>query len=55
MEIIKKLQTFDGVTTYPYGTPAVGVCESKIMVMRDFFVEKFVDCSFHGETILKQR
>ena len=27
----KRLQTFDGVTTYPYGTNAFKVCESKIM------------------------
>ena len=25
----KRLQTFDGVTTYPYGTNAFKVCEKK--------------------------
>ena len=25
----KRLQTFNRVTTYPYGTPAVKVCESE--------------------------
>ena len=27
----KKLQTFDGITTYPYGTNAFKVCESEIL------------------------
>ena len=27
----KRLQTFDGVTTYPYGTNAFKVCESEMM------------------------
>ena len=39
----KRLQTSDRVTTFPYGTPAVKVCESEIMVVRDLFVEKYVD------------
>ena len=46
---------FDGVTTYLYRTPAAEVCESEMMVMRYFLVETFVDCSFHGETILQQK
>ena len=42
----KRLQTFDRVTTYPYGTPAVKVCENEKMVVRDLFVKKnYVDCS----------
>ena len=28
----KRLQTFDGITTYLYGTNAFNVCESEIMV-----------------------
>ena len=28
----KRLQTFDGITTYPYGTNAFKVCESEMMV-----------------------
>ena len=36
----KRIQTFDGVTTYPYGTNVFKVCENemllkKIKVMRD--------------------
>ena len=50
----KRLQTFDRVTTYPYGTPAVKVCESEMMVVRDLFVEKYVDCLFYGEIVLKR-
>ena len=30
----KKLQTFDGVTIYPYRTNAFKVCESKMMVKK---------------------
>ena len=50
----KRLQTFNRVTTYPYGTPAVKVCENEMMLMRDFFVKKYVDCPFYGEIVLKQ-
>ena len=28
----KRLKTFDGVTTYPYGTNAFKACESEMMV-----------------------
>ena len=27
----KRLQTYDKVTTYPYGTPAIKVCESEML------------------------
>ena len=50
----KRLQTFDRVTTYPYGAPAVKVCESEMMVVKDLFVEKCVDCQFYGEIVLKR-
>ena len=50
----KRLQTFNRVTTYPYGTPAVKVCESEMMVVRDLLVKKYVDCPFYGEIVLKQ-
>ena len=36
----KRLQTFNRVTTYPYGTPAVKVCEREMVVVKDFFVKK---------------
>ena len=35
----KRLQTFEKIEIYPYGTPAVKECESKIMVVRDLFVK----------------
>ena len=28
----KRLQTFDGLTTYPYGTNAFKVCESEMLI-----------------------
>ena len=37
----KRLQTFNKVTTYPYGTNAFKVSQSKMMVVRDLFVKKY--------------
>ena len=39
----KRLQTFDRVTTYPYGTNAFKVCESEMMIVRDLFVKSYTD------------
>ena len=50
----KRLQTFNRVATYPYRTNAFKVCESEVMVVRDLFVKKYVDCPFYGEIVLKQ-
>ena len=36
----KRLQTFDRITTYPYGTNVFKGCESEMMVVKDLFVEK---------------
>ena len=44
----KRLQTFDGIETYPYGTNVFKVCESKMKVVRDLFVK------IYGEIVLKQ-
>ena len=41
-----RLQTFDKITTYPYGTNTIKLCESKMMIERDCFVEKYADCLF---------
>ena len=49
----KRLQTIDGIKTFPYGTNAFKVCESEMMVVRDLFVEKYVDCLFYGEIVSK--
>ena len=35
----KRLQTFDGIETYPYGANAFKVCKSEMMVVRDLFVK----------------
>ena len=32
----KRLQTFDKITTYPYGTNAFKVCKSEMMVMKKY-------------------
>ena len=50
----KRLQTFNMVTTYPYGTNAFKVDESEMMTVRGLFVENFEDFPFHGEIVLKQ-
>ena len=39
----KRLQTFDGITRYPYGTNVFKVCESEMMLFRDYFVEIYPD------------
>ena len=36
----KRLQTFDGVTTYPYRTNAFKLCESEMMMVKDLFFKK---------------
>ena len=51
----KRSQTFDKITTYPYGTNTFKVCESKMMIVRDYFVENYVDCPFYDEIIVLQR
>ena len=36
----KRIQTFDGIETYPYRTNAFQVCESEILIIKDLFFEK---------------
>ena len=36
----KRLQTFDRVTIYPYGTNVFKVCESEMLAVKDLFFEK---------------
>ena len=50
----KRLQTFNRVTTYPYGTNTFKVCQREMIVVRDLFVKKYVNCPFYGEIVLKQ-
>ena len=34
----KRLQTFDRITTYPYGTNAFKVCESEMQMVKRFIL-----------------
>ena len=36
----KRVQTFDGITTYPYGTNVFKVCEKEMLTIKDLFFEK---------------
>ena len=36
----KRLQTYDKITTYPYGTNAFKVCESEMLTVKDLFLKK---------------
>ena len=42
----KRLQKFDKITTYSYGTNAFKVCKINMMIVRDLFVENYADCPF---------
>ena len=53
--IIRDYKHFHKVTTNAFGTNTFKVFESKIMIMRDYFVKIFVDCPFYYEIILQQR
>ena len=44
----KRLQTFDGITTYPYGTNALEVCESEKLMVKDLFLKNY------NEIVLQQ-
>ena len=44
----KRLQTLDRVKTYPHGANPFKVCESEMMITKDFFFfERYADCSFY--------
>ena len=51
----KRLQTSDRAATHPYGTNAIKVCESEMMIVRDIFVKNYTDCPFYDKIILQQR
>ena len=36
----KRLQTFEIVTTYPYGINALKLCESEMLMVKDLFFEE---------------
>ena len=50
----KRLQTFNVIGTYPYGTNALNVRESEMMAVRSLFVKRYVDCPFYDGVILKR-
>ena len=35
----KRIQTFDGIETYPYETNAFKVRESEMLIIKDLFIE----------------
>ena len=47
----KRLQTFDKITKYPYGTNAFKVCESEMMIVRRYIVKNYTDCPLYEEVI----
>ena len=50
----KRLQTFNVIETYPYGTNALKARESEMMAVRNLFVKRYVDCPFYDGVILKR-
>ena len=36
----KRLQTFEIITTYPYGINALKLCESEMLMVKDLFFEE---------------
>ena len=50
----KRLQTFDKIATYPYGTHNFKVYETDMMMVRSLIIENFTDCSFYDEIILQK-
>ena len=49
----KRLQTFDGIETYPYGTNAFKLCKSETMTVKGLFVENYTDFRLYDKTILQ--
>ena len=47
-----RLQTFDGIEAYPYGTNVFKVCKSKMMTVRGLFVENYADFPLYDKIIL---
>ena len=42
----KRIETLDKTTTYPYGTNLFKACESEMIIVRDYFVEKYENYPF---------
>ena len=45
----KRLQTFVKNTTHPYGINVFKVYESEMIIVKDLWVEKYVDCPFYNK------
>ena len=50
----KRLEIFNVIETYPYGTNAFKVCESEMMAVKNLFVKNYVERPFYNEVILKR-
>ena len=42
----KRLQTFDGITTYQYGTNAFKVCESEMLAKKERYTDLIINDKF---------
>ena len=51
----KRLQTSDRVRKYPYGTNAIKVWESEMMIVRELFIQNYAYCPFYDKIILQQK
>ena len=46
----KRLQTFDRITTYPYGTNVLKVCENEMLMVKDlFFLEIIIKWCYNNK------
>ena len=51
----KRLQTFDGIETYPCGTNAFKACESEMMTVRGLFVGNYAEFPLYDQIILQRQ
>ena len=51
----KRLQTFDGIETYPLGTNAFKVCAGEMMTVTDLFAENYVDFLLYDQIIFQRK
>ena len=51
----KRLQTFDGIETYPLRTNAFKVCPGKMMTVTDLFAENYVDFLLYDQIIFQRK
>ena len=50
----ERLQTFDKITTYPYGTNVFKLCENEMMMVRILILKNNTDFPFYDEIILQK-